>query len=60
MSRSLIVFLAVTFAMTFTVGAQPAALHVTLIEGEGAVYPAGSRATHTGSVFAGSQRVTSQ
>ncbi len=45
MSRRLILFLAVTFAMTFTVGAQPAALHVTLIEGEGAVYPAGSRAT---------------
>jgi hypothetical protein len=41
MSRRLILFLAVTcFA-----GAQPAALHVTLIEGEGAVYPAGSRAT---------------
>jgi hypothetical protein len=45
MSRSPIMFLAVTFAMTFIVGAQPAALRVTLIEGDGAVYPAGSRAT---------------
>lgn len=41
MSRSLVLFLAATVAA----GAQPAALKVTLIEGEGAVYPAGSRAT---------------
>jgi len=41
MSRSLILFLAVTFV----VGAQPPGLKVTLIEGEGAVYPAGSKAT---------------
>jgi len=41
MSRSLILFL----AATFLAAAQPAALKVTLIEGEGAVYPAGSRAT---------------
>jgi hypothetical protein len=42
MSRRLILFLAVALLAD----AQPAALHVTLIEGEGAVYPAGSRATH--------------
>lgn len=41
MSRSLIVFLAVTLAAR----GQPAALQVHVIEGEGAVYPAGSRAT---------------
>jgi len=41
MSRSLILFL----GWTLVAGAQPAALKVTLIEGDGAVYPAGSRAT---------------
>jgi len=41
MSRSLILFLAVTFLAC----AQPATLKLTLIEGDGAVYPAGSRAT---------------
>jgi hypothetical protein len=41
MSRSLILFL----AGTFIAGAQPVGLKVTLVEGEGAVYPAGSRAT---------------
>jgi hypothetical protein len=41
MSRSLILSLAVASLA----GAQPAALKVTLVEGEGAVYPAGSRAT---------------
>jgi hypothetical protein len=45
MSRSLILFLAVTFAMTFIVGAQPTALEVRVIEAEGAVYPIGSQAT---------------
>ena len=41
MSRGLILLVAIaSFA-----GAQPAALKVTLIEGEGAAYPAGSRAT---------------
>jgi hypothetical protein len=47
MRRGLILFLAVTLVA----GAQPAALKLTLVEGEGAVYPAGSRATHTGFVF---------
>lgn len=41
MRRRLILFLAVTLVA----GAQPAALKLTLVEGEGAVYPAGSRAT---------------
>ena len=41
MSRSLILFLAVALGAN----AQPAMLKVTLVEGEGAVYPAGSRAT---------------
>jgi hypothetical protein len=45
MSRSLILILAVTFAMTFIAGAQPPALKVTLVEGEGAAYPVGSKAT---------------
>jgi hypothetical protein len=41
MSRSLILFL----TGTLVAGAQPVALRVTLVEGEGVVYPAGSRAT---------------
>lgn len=41
MSRSLILFLAVTLGAR----GQPAALKVALIEGEGAVYPVGSKAT---------------
>lgn len=41
MGRSLILFLAVTLAAR----GQPTALKVALIEGEGAVYPAGSKAT---------------
>ena len=41
MSRRLILFLTVTISA----GAQPAVLTVTLVEGEGAVYPTGSRAT---------------
>jgi hypothetical protein len=50
MSRNLVLSLAVTFAMTFIAGAQSPALQVTLIEGEGAVYPVGSKATRGVSV----------
>jgi len=41
MSRSLILFLAVALAAR----GQPAALKVTLVEGEDAIYPVGSKAT---------------